>query len=129
MSKLAQLLAERFQLMVSLPQNRPELALAAVESGANAIKVHLNCHHFASGTTFGSWIEEKSKIREFLAAVNVPVGIVTGDTTQPSLEEMHEIMAADFDFWDLFAAHTPPEWLQLPIGRMVAVDDSWDPQL
>jgi hypothetical protein len=130
MSKLAELLTERFRLLVSLPHNRPELAQAAFDAGADGIKVHLNCHHFASGTTFGNWQQEQSVIREILTvAGDRPVGIVTGDTTQASLEEMYEIIGAGLDFWDLFASHTPPEWLHLPMGRMVAVDDQWHPQL
>ncbi len=136
MSKIKSLLDSRFRLLVSLPKNKLEFASAAIEAGADAIKVHLNCHHFASGTTFGSWAKEQGVILEILALAQaarggegIPVGIVSGDTTQPTLEEMFEIVAAGFDFWDLFAAHTPPEWLSLPTGRMVAVDDHWDAQL
>jgi hypothetical protein len=126
---LLSILARRFVLMVSLPKNDPQLARAAVEAGAQCLKVHLNCHHFASGTTFGTWQEEKSSISEVLAAVDVPVGIVTGEETQPSPDDLAEIEQAGFDFWDLFARFTPPAHFQLKLGRMVAVDSQWTPEM
>jgi hypothetical protein len=129
MSKLLSLLSRQFGLMVSLPKNDPELARAAVEAGANSLKVHINCHHYASGTTFGSWAQEKTRILEVLSAVEVPVGIVTGEETQPSAEELQDIQSQRIDFWDLFAKFTPPGHLGLKLGRMVAVDSSWTPEL
>ena len=34
------------------------------------------------------------------------------------------------DFWDLFCRYTPPEYMDLPnLGRMVAIDSSWEPWL
>lgn len=125
MSKLLSILARRFVLMVSLPKNSPEMAQAALAAGAECIKVHLNCHHHASGTTFGSWQQEKSAISEIVSSVNIPVGIVTGEATQPSAADFEEITQVGFDFWDLFAKFTPPTHFQLPMGRMVAVDSSW----
>lgn len=129
MSKLLSLLSRRFGLMVSLPRNEPALAVAAVESGASSLKVHINCHHFASGTTFGNWREEKPRILEILQSVDVPVGIVTGEETQPSVEDLTDIQSQSLDFWDLFAKFTPPAHLKLRMGRMVAVDSSWTPEL
>lgn len=129
MSKLLSVLAREFTLMVSLPKNSPEMAVAAVKAGAKCIKVHLNCHHHASGTTFGSWEQERSAITEILSAVNIPVGMVTGETVQPSTEELHLVQEAGIDFWDLFAKFTPPGHFRLPMGRMVAVDSSWTPHL
>lgn len=129
MPDLLSILKNQFVLMVSLPRNDPKLAVAAVESGARCLKVHINCHHFASGTAFGSWADEKSVIAEILSAVSVPVGIVTGEERQPSPQDLEEIEAAGFDFWDLFARFTPPAHLRLKMDRMVAVDSSWTPEL
>src|SRR5688572_14580367 len=127
MSQLLPLLRQKFILMVSLPKNDPKLARAAVESGAECLKVHINCHHYASGTTFHSWKEERSVIREVLAAVDVPVGIVTGEETQPDADDLADIQSQRFDFWDLFARFTPPGHFDLKLDRMVAVDSSWTP--
>lgn len=129
MSRLLNRLDERFLLLVSLPRNCPALARAAVEAGADAIKVHLNCHHFASGTTFGSWQAEREGLARILGSVEIPVGIVTGDQVQPGPEDTAALVAAGFDFWDLFVGDTPPRFLDLPMGRMVAVDPGWTPDL
>ena len=129
MSKLLPLLSRKFVLMVSLPKNDPKLAVAAVESGAQCLKVHINCRHFASGTTFRPWKHERDAIVEVLQAVDVPVGIVTGEENQPGADDLADIQSQRFDFWDLFAKFTPPGHLKLNMGRMVAVDSQWTPDL
>ncbi|MFN8613406.1 MAG: hypothetical protein U0931_38060 [Vulcanimicrobiota bacterium] len=129
MSKLLSLLSRKFALMVSLPRNEARLAEAAVKAGAQCLKVHINCHHFASGTTFKAWKDERKAILEVLGAVDVPVGIVTGEETQPDAEDLADIQSQRFDFWDLFAKFTPPGHLKLSMGRMVAVDSGWTPDL
>ena len=61
---------------------------------------------------------------------DVPLGLVTGETTQPSKDDLEEISDFGFDFWDLFCRYTPPEFLDLPnLGRMVAIDSTWEPWL
>lgn len=131
MGKLMRTLARQFALMVSLPKNDPKLAEAAVRAGAQVLKVHLNCHHHASGTTFGSWVEEQGVIREILSAAGtgVAVGVVTGEAVQPSREQLLEIEASGLEFWDLFAKFTPPAHFKLNMGRMVAVDSTWSEEL
>lgn len=129
--KLLETLKSDFTLMVSLPKNDPALAEAAIKAGAKCLKVHVNCHHFASDTRFGSWKEEKSVINEILSVMGeVPLGIVTGEQNQPSAKDLEEICESGIDFWDLFCRFTPPEYLDLPeLGRMVAIDSSWEPWL
>ena len=129
--KLLNVLKDGFTLMVSLPKNSPELARAAVDAGAQCLKVHINCHHFASDTRFGSWAEEKaifSEIKEICG--DIPLGLVTGEENQPNADDLAEISSFGFDFWDLFCRYTPPEFLGLPnMGKMVAIDSSWEPWL
>ena len=72
--KLLEVLRQNFTLMVSLPRNDLELAQAAVDAGAQCIKVHLNCHHYASDTTFGSLDQERPVLKKILAAVDIPGG-------------------------------------------------------
>lgn len=129
--KLLEVLKEQFTLMVSLPKNDPALAEAAIKAGAQCLKVHVNCHHFASDTHFGSWTEEKPVIEEILSVMgDVPLGIVTGEATQPSAKDLEEISESKIDFWDLFCRYTPPEYVDLRnLGRMVAIDSSWEPWL
>ena len=129
--KLLDTLKSEFALMVSLPKNDRKLAEAAVKAGAQCLKVHVNCHHYASDTRFGSWQEEKAVISEILSVMgDVPLGIVTGEATQPSPQDLEEICHSGIDFWDLFCRYTPPEYMDLPkLGRMVAIDSGWEPWL
>lgn len=127
--KLLEVLKQRFTLMVSLPRNEVDLARAAVSAGAQCIKVHINCHHYASDTHFGSLSEERPVLEKILEAVDVPVGIVTGETTQPGAQELTQIEQMGFDFWDLFANYTSPDFLLLNMGKMVAINNTWTPDL
>lgn len=109
--RLRDLLEERFSIMVSLPRNEAALARAAEEAGADCMKVHLNVHHRASGTAFGSWSQERDAIREILAAVEIPVGVVPGAETLVTDDELTELAAAGIDFWDAFLHHAPTRLL------------------
>ena len=124
MSRIGEALASKFVLLVSLTRNDPHLARIALENGADAIKVHLNCAHFASGTNFGSWEEEKVRVLEVAQVVqpHIPLGIVTGAEEVPPEADLEDIGRQGFDFWDLFANHLPPAYLDWPkMGRMAAV--------
>ena len=107
MSRTEALLRERPALFVSLPHNDVALAQAALEGGADGLKVHLNVIHHASGTHFGSWAEEEPAIREILA-LGAPVGMVPGTrewTITP--REAREIEAAGVDFLDAYIQDMP----------------------
>lgn len=120
---LLDLLAEGPRLVVSLPRNSRELARAAAEGGADALKVHLNVRHEASGTRFGSLEEERGPLEEILA-VGLPTGIVPGTAEQlPSREELQELADMGLDFFDLFARDMPA-WMTSFEGmtRAAAID-------
>lgn len=90
------ILRNKFSLLVSLPSNDLELAKAALAGGADAIKVHCNVWHRASGHTFGSYGENKEFIRQLIRLCgDVPVGLMPGtseafitETERRELEEM-----------------------------------------
>ena len=104
------LIRERPRLIVSLPQNEPELALAAMDGGADALKVHLNVTHEASGTRFGTLDEERDRL-EAILAIGLPVGIVPGVTgSLPSRSEMDKLARMGVDFFDLYD-HDMPAWM------------------
>lgn len=103
MSKLLKLLDDNIMtLIVSLPQNSVELAKAAEEGGADVIKIHMNMTHAASGTTFGSFEQEKKIIKEIVNSVKVPVGIVPGYEVLPSQKDMDGLSKIGVDYFDLF---------------------------
>ena len=82
MDYLSVLNQRRPALIVSLPGNRVELARAAVECGADVIKVHMNVQHRASGLHFGTFEEEKNTLEQIAAVSKGPCGIVAGNSVE-----------------------------------------------
>ena len=98
------------RLIVSLPGNSRPLAEAAAEGGADALKVHINVDHAASGTHFGGLAEERANL-EAILALGLPTGIVPGAADRvPSPEEMRALAEMGMDFFDMFIT-TMPAWL------------------
>ena len=66
----------KFSLVVSLPSNNLELAEAALDGGAQAVKVHCNVWHRASGHTFGTYAENREFLQQLIALCrDVPVSL------------------------------------------------------
>lgn len=110
-----QLLSEPFTLLVSLPRNDVRLAEAALRGGAQGLKVHINVHHFASGTRFGSLTEERDNlaaILEVARAANASVGIVPGAATPDggvfaSPDDFAALAEMGIDYFDAYPADAP----------------------
>jgi len=127
--RLLQLMVSRPALIVSLPRNDPDLARAAASGGADALKVHINVHHDASGTHFGSLAEERGAFERILSAVSIPVGIVTGAATMASRRDLDALREMGLDFFDAFAHHMPTWMLSFEgMARIAAIDASYSPQ-
>src|SRR6188508_1992560 len=111
------------ELIVSLPRNDVELAKAAAESGAHAVKVHMNVRHDASGTGFGSYAEEHETVREIIKAVKIPVGLMPGadPANLPAQDELNSLAAAGLEFVDIYTHHMPLWFLELPLRLIVAL--------
>ncbi|MFB3882626.1 MAG: hypothetical protein ACE149_15270 [Armatimonadota bacterium] len=108
--RLLGLLRDRTRLIVSLPANSLALARAAADGGADALKVHINVRHEASGTVFGSLAEERDNL-EAILALGLPTGIVPGVAASlPSSHDMRELDEMGVDFFDLYD-HDMPLWL------------------
>ena len=120
-----------FPLIVSPPGNDPEMALAALGSGADALKLHCNLKHPASGLEFGSFKEERDRLRAVVGvAERTPVGVVPGAQVPPSRDDLLGLIDLGADFVDFFAKFFPAWALTLlesfeRVGRMVAVDEHW----
>lgn len=107
---LQRLQTEEWTVLVSLPRNDVELARAALDGGAQGLKVHVNVEHFASGTTFGSFDTEGEELEKIVALAterNVPVGIVPGGTPFASLKEFQQMAELGLDFFDAYPADAP----------------------
>lgn len=128
MCKLVQLLKRKTALIVSLPGNSLELFNAAVEGGADAIKIHFNTEHRASGIRFGPIAEYGELLPDMCRTFSGPIGAVAGDSIDKvTQEEMKRLTSAGVDFVSLYAHHAPG-WLlgnNDPIGKMIAVNGDY----
>lgn len=117
------MLGERFSLLVSLPRNDPEMAQAALDAGADGLKVHIGLEHFASGLSTGSLDQEEAALRE-ICSLGAPVGIVPGvGEGLATREEMLRLSEIGIDFFDLYATDMPAWMLRMedcPLSVMVA---------
>lgn len=98
-----------FSLVVSLPSNNLELAKAALEGGADAIKVHCNVWHRASGHTFGTYADNREFIRQLIDLCgDVPVGLMPG-TSEAFIteEECRELEDMGLGFVSAYIHHLP----------------------
>ena len=111
MNQLRQRLIEHdWTLLVSLPQNDINLARAALRGGAQGLKIHLNVHHHASGTHFGSWNEERDNVINIVEVAResgASVGIVPGGETFATPAEFAELAAAGIDYFDAYPLDAP----------------------
>jgi putative N-acetylmannosamine-6-phosphate epimerase len=122
-------LLEGPRLIVSLPANSPELAEAAAEGGADALKVHLHVEHEASGTQFGGLEEERDALSAILG-LELPTGVVPGaGDALPTREEMNELAAMGIDFFDLYARDMPTWLISFDkMTRAIALDEAATPE-
>ncbi|NMA62324.1 MAG: hypothetical protein GX956_10615 [Firmicutes bacterium] len=120
----AELAKPKLTLVYSLPENKIELAEAALAAGADAIKVHISVHHHASGTHFGSLEDEWGVLTDILKlAGDKCVGIVPGGGRVIKPEEIYPLKEMGFTFVSFYAHHCSPEILSIPgIEKMVAPD-------
>jgi hypothetical protein len=118
----------KFTLVVSLPENSIVLAKAAIRGGAQALKVHVNVWHRASGNTFGTFGENREFLKELVeTAGSIPVGLVPGaDEAFVSIEERDEMEALGIDFFSSYACHLPAYMMDsAKLSRMAAIDSTY----
>jgi hypothetical protein len=120
---------QKFTLVASLPANRIDLAIAALEGGAQAIKVHMNVWHRASNNTFGSFTENKEFMKELIGlAGDIPVGLVPGGPDAfISNEERLELEEMGLKFFSSYAQHLPAFMMESQkLTKMVAIDYTYN---
>lgn len=107
---LTQLSSNDWTLLVSLPRNDVELAQAAFRGGAQGLKVHINVEHFASGTKFGSFEEEKANLQKIVQVAqeySASVGIVPGGSPFATRDEFSKLAQIGVDYFDAYPAEAP----------------------
>jgi hypothetical protein len=118
----------KFTLVVSLPENKISLAEAAIRGGAQAIKVHVNVWHRASGHTFGTFAANRDFLAELAQiAGDIPVGLVPGaDEAFVTEEERNEMEKIGIDFFSSYASHLPTYMMDSArLSRMAAIDSTY----
>ncbi|WP_108460681.1 hypothetical protein [Devosia naphthalenivorans] len=113
----------QFPVIVSLARHDLDLAKAALDGGAGAIKVHLNAFHRASGTTFGSFTEERPFLEE-LAKLGAPMLVMAGQETVPTSEEMDSLADLGFEGFNVYVDHLQPHLLQSRLRPMPALSST-----
>ena len=106
-----QLTENDWTLLVSLPRNDVEFARAALRGGAQGLKVHINVEHFASGTRFGSWEQERdvlAQIVEIAREQGASVGVVPGAGGNfASPADFRGLAEIGIDYFDAYPADCP----------------------
>lgn len=129
MARLQQLLEKkRFSMIISLPANDAALAQAALEEGADGLKVHVNVGHRASDTQFGPLSQYEQVFRHIRELCKGPLGVVpAGSPEDVEREEIAKLGSLDFDFYSIYAHHLPSFMLQEEgWDRTFAINDSYD---
>lgn len=116
-------MADRFPIAVSLPRHDMRLAEAARDARVDAIKLHLNAYHRASGTTFGSFAQERAFFRE-AASLGLPLLVMAGQETVPTREEMQEMAQLGIEGFNIYFAHMQAHLLDAAMCPMPAMADS-----
>lgn len=111
-----------FPVIVSLARHDLDLARAAIGAGAFAIKVHLNAYHRATGTTFGSFADERPFF-ERLATLGVPLLVMAGQEKVPSAEEMDALADLGFEGFNIYFSEMQPHLLQSRLRPMPALGE------
>lgn len=115
-----------FPLIMSLPDNRPKLAQAAWDNGADAVKIHINVKHHASATRFYGFDEEEEAIRTMLEQAHGPMGIVLGGDIVSASRDFNKVLSSGLDFISLYGHHMPVEVIENKrMHKMLAPDYTW----
>ena len=119
--------SRKMTLIMSLPDNNADFAKAALDAGADVLKIHINLNHHASSNHFGTLDEERERIEKIIEVKgDVPLGIVPGQdvrAVEPVLPQLEEM---GFDFVSLYAHHAPLALKTMSLKRMIAFDYSYD---
>jgi hypothetical protein len=132
MNRLRQALHEpKLQLFVSLPSNDLALAQAAIEEGADGLKVHINVDHRASGNSFGPLSEHAETFGQIRSLLNGPLGIVPGGSLAAiNPQEIEQLLTLGIDFFSIYAWHMPTFLLNYPqLAPTFAIDHTFDARL
>ena len=116
---------KKLVLIMSLPKNDPDLCRAAFDAGADAVKVHVNVTHRASGTAFGSLSEERPALEAMLRKRTGPMGLMLGGSLEQVALDATAARGLPFSFHSVYAHHMPAFALGGGVPLMAACDGAY----
>lgn len=116
-----------YPIIVSLARHDLDLAKAALDGGAFALKTHLNAYHRATGTTFGTF-EQERPFFEQLAKLGCPLLVMAGQETVPTASEMDALADLGFEGFNVYIDHMQPHLLQSRLRPMPALASTSTPE-
>lgn len=119
---------QKMPIIVSLPENRMDLAQAAIDAGADALKFHINTLHRASDNVFKEIDDYIDIFKEVRQTFLGPMGIVIGDefekVTRVSTSQLKEL---GFNYYSLNATDIGSKTLlQNDLGHTVAINHNFN---
>lgn len=120
---------KKLSIIVSLPENRVDLAKAALDAGADALKFHINVNHRASGNEFKDVDYYMETFREIRELYDGPLGLVlSDDVNKVNQLDLRQIKDIGFTYFSLYSKDiTSKLLLQNELEKTVAVDDLFHP--
>ncbi|OCA81460.1 hypothetical protein A8F94_21505 [Bacillus sp. FJAT-27225] len=119
--------SENMSIIVSLPENRVDLARAAVRAGADALKFHINVTHRASGNHFKGIEHYVDVFKEIREEFSGPMGIVLGGTIEKVVHsDAQKLKEIGFSYYSLYPTHIGSKTLlQTDLQHTVAINEEF----
>lgn len=116
---------EKPLLVVSLPENSLDYAKAAIDNGADAIKLHVNLKHRVTSHIYTSWEVIKPEVKK-IRELNCCMGIVPGAEIMASHSEIKEMESLGFSFFDVYIDYAPMYLLDSSMAKMLALNYTYE---
>lgn len=119
--------SKNMSIIVSLPENRIDLADAAIRGGADALKFHINVSHRASGNHFKGIEHYIDNFREIRQKFSGPMGIVLGDSLNKVIDsDIEHLKEIGFSYYSLYSTHIGSKTLlQGDLEQTVAINEEF----
>lgn len=118
---------DEMSIIASLPENRMDLAQAAIDAGVDGLKFHINVSHRASGNEFKDVEHYFETFEEVRRKFSGPIGLVIGDKIEKVLGvNTKQLKDLGFNYYSLYAKDIGSKMLlQNDLERTVAVNDKF----
>ncbi len=116
-------------LVASLPENSVEYAKAAIENGADAIKLHVNLKHRVTGKVHETWTKVREVARAIKSELDCCTGIVPGAETMAGSGEIEDMEACGLSFFDVYIDYCPVYLLKSSMSKMLALNYTYTPSM